>query len=84
MFVFIVYRTSEAITQLSWILRHEVSFALSPSVDRAGGLICYWNLSSFQEEARVYQPRFVAIKGSWVARDGPEGIICLYAPMDHS
>lgn len=70
------------ITQLTgW---RDAGFAWSLAVNRSGGIICCWNLSSFCETSRVCQPQFVAITGSWIARDGLEGIICIYAPNDLS
>lgn len=56
----------------------------SPSIESAGGFIFCWNLACFDKELRVCEQCFVVIKGSWVARDRPEGILCLYASNDQS
>lgn len=37
----------------------------------------------FSESSRLCFSRFIAIIGSWIGRDDPEGLICVYAPNDH-
>lgn len=62
----------------------DVGFAWSPTNESAGVIICCWNLASIRKTSRVCQSQFVSIKGSWVAKDAPEVLICVYAPTDHS
>lgn len=73
---------SSCIAQLiGW---YDVGYAWSPTINRVRGIICCWNLANFRKTSRFCQSRFVVVKGSWIAMDGPETIICIYAPTDLS
>lgn len=61
-----------------------MGYAFSPFIKLVRGILCVWNCARFLELARVCQPIFIAVKGSWVAGEGPQGLICLYAPNDQS
>lgn len=39
---------------------------------------------SFVVLARFCQPRFDTGRGSWAAREGLKGLICIYAPNEYS
>lgn len=58
------------------------------------GVLFMWHLLEWQEvlctvgiksifvaSDCVVDHRFIAIKGQWVGSAGPEGLICIYAPM---
>lgn len=61
----------------------DVGFAFLSYVDLAGDLLFCWDYAHFFELSRVCQPKFVAIKGSWIAGEGLRGLIFLYAPTEY-
>lgn len=61
-----------------------MGFAFSLFAESAGGILYIWDAAWFTEVFRVCHPKFVAIKGSWIAGVGPIGLICIYAPNNHT
>lgn len=59
-------------------------FAFSLSIDSVGSLLCYSNSIWFAESSWVCNQRFMAIKGSWIAGDGSQDLICINAPTNYS
>lgn len=60
-----------------------VGFAYTPAIDSFGDITC-WNSASFTKSSRFCYARFIAFKSSWLARDGNESLICIYAPNDYA
>lgn len=63
---------------------HDVGFALYSFIKTATGILYFWNYAQFCESPRVCEPRFIANRGFWIARNGREGLICNVAPNDYS
>lgn len=53
-----------------------------PSTEYVGGIIYRWNLTSFHESSRFCHPMFFVIRSSWIAREGHEGLIYIYALIE--
>lgn len=54
----------------------------SPSIDRAGGLICIWRRGAFQLQDCIVDRSFIGLCGFWGDESRPCIIINIYSPCN--
>ena len=60
----------------------EVKWELQSAINRAGGLLCLWNESSFRLDRKTSGQGFIYLEGIWVPDGQKVSIINIYAPCN--